>query len=443
MTTAMKRRSLSLAASAMMLAGGLLAGCGPGNTLAVGKGSDDFRLRAVESSLQKAQEELKAVAGRQQQNDGRLAEIQKQIAAIRASLEGQGLKVPAGASRGSALGQGFAHPEAALGGPGQERPAEGASSGPSDRGTEPGAPPPDAAGMAPATAQAANHGAESAGPPAGLPPSAVRPAAPPQTAAAASEAYGKRGLGRVGPAAAPATPEAAIAADRLDAGPTPKAETGPKAGAAPPASPSPAAAPEPQPAKAETPAKAEAPGKAETPAKADKSAKAAPPAPAPADPTAPPASALADASAGPKEPAPKGSGPAPGYAEAASPAQKAEYNRALQLAINGRTAEAKTAFDQFLANHPSSPLTPNALYWVGEGAFAQGDYMTAIADFDKVAKGWPGHHKAADSLYKMAMAQEKAGNMAAARASLERYLKDYPNAELAAVARQKLQALPK
>nr|HML56207.1 tol-pal system protein YbgF [Solidesulfovibrio magneticus] len=164
----MKRRSLFLAASAMMLAGGLLAGCGPGNTLAVGKGSDDFRLRAVESSLQKAQEELKAIAGRQQQNDGRLAEIQKQIAALRASLEGQGLKIPAGASRGSALGQGFAHPEAALGGPGQERPAEGTASGAPDRGVQPGAWPSDAAGAAPTTAAAATPGPEPAGPPAGL-----------------------------------------------------------------------------------------------------------------------------------------------------------------------------------------------------------------------------------------------------------------------------------
>ena len=85
---------------------------------------------------------------------------------------------------------------------------------------------------------------------------------------------------------------------------------------------------------------------------------------------------------------------------------------------------------------------PNALYWVGEGAYQSGDYQGAVADFDKVAKSWPGHHKAGDALYKMAMAQEKAGDVAAARATLERFLKDYPNAELAGAARQKLQALP-
>ncbi|MYL82412.1 tol-pal system protein YbgF [Desulfovibrio aerotolerans] len=161
-------------------------------------------------------------------------------------------------------------------------------------------------------------------------------------------------------------------------------------------------------------------------------------APAPAPVESPPA-AKADEAPSAAKPA----SPVPGNAETATPTQKAEYNKALQLAINGRTAEAKAAFDQFLTANPNSPLTPNALYWVGEGAFARGEYQTAIADFEKVAKGWPGHHKAADSLYKMAMAQEKAGDTPAARASLERYLTDYPNAELAGMARQKLQALPK
>ena len=40
------------------------------------------------------------------------------------------------------------------------------------------------------------------------------------------------------------------------------------------------------------------------------------------------------------------------------------------------------------------------------------------------------------------MAQEKSGNIPAARTTLERFLKEYPNAELAGAARQKLQALP-
>jgi tol-pal system protein YbgF len=394
----MKRTTLAMGAAALCLTG-LLCACGPGNTLAVGKGSDDFRLKAVEANLQKAQEELTALSGRQQQNDARLAEINKQVGEIRTVLEGQGLKLSAAGSRGSALGVGFAHPGAA------------AAPEPAARDTSPAA----AVAAVEATQPPAGQGfpgpanghvpASPTGPPAGVPPAATAAAArgvPPPAAPAAAESRARRPLGRVGPpeTSPPATPEAAIAADRGEAGPgaQPSAAAAAVAAAvAPPAAP----APSPEPVAPPTPAKAE------------------------------------DA------PAPKGTSPAPGYAETATPAQKAEYNKALQLAINGRTAEAKAAFDQFLTAHPASPLAPNALYWVGEGAFATGDYQTAIADFDKVAKGWPGHHKAADSLYKMAMAQEKAGDVPAARASLERYLKDYPNAELAGVARQKLQALPK
>ncbi|MHC1789980.1 tol-pal system protein YbgF [Solidesulfovibrio sp.] len=387
---------LLLGVAALCLTG-LLGACGPGNTLAVGKGSEDFRLKAVEANLQKVQDDMKTLSGRQQQTDARLGEVQQKVGQVIAVLESQGAKLPAAAPAGSALGVGFAHPGAAA--------APEAGSGPAEPRASDGTTPPNGASLAGASGPAPSSPgtpkvsawASGASPAGALPPPAAKPAA-------AADARGRRGLGRVGPAetAAPATPEAAIAADRGEA-----------------AAPRPAAAPVPPPS-------------VQTPA-------ATAPAPPP-EPAVAPAPKSEEAAAAPAKPAVAGT---PGYAETATPAQKAEYNKALQLAINGRTAEAKAAFDAFLAAHPASPLTPNALYWVGEGAFARGDYQTAVTDFDKVAKGWPGHHKAADSLYKMAMAQEKAGDVPAARATLERYLKDYPNAELAGVARQKLQALPK
>jgi len=362
----------------------LLGACGPGNTLSVQNNSADFRLRAVESSLEKAQEELKAVDRRQAQNDARLADLQKRLGELLATLKAQGVKTPAAsASQGSALGVGFANPGATAVPPTAQT-AQASLTSPSL----------PAAGEAgrdgpPSDAISNSEGALLPGErPAPSPSPAARPT-PAVAPAGAPDVRGRHGLGRVGPAEplSSPTPEAAIAADRAEAGPKP---------------PVPAAASKTPPAAAE-----------EQPAKAA------------------------------EEPAVKPAPPVAGNAENASPTEKAEYNKALQLAINGNTAGAKAAFDQFLAAHPQSPLTPNALYWVGEGAFAGGDYQTAISDFEKVAKGWPGHHKAADSLYKMAMAQEKAGDAAAARATLERYLKDYPGAELAGIVRQKLQSLPK
>lgn len=368
----------------------LLAACGPGNTLKTGGRSDNFRLTAVESSLEKAQDDLKEVRERQARDAAALAALHKQYEALVASLRAQGLRAaPAGAAaQSSALGVGFTHPGVAAASEAPPAPPVQAS---------PAAPPAPPAGTAPADMPAGRPISEAAPPslhgiPMPTPVSGRKPAV--------SSRQGSRGLGRVGPATPSQTPEAAIAADR--AGQTPA----------------------PQPA-------APAPGE---PAPAAPAAGATPVSGVPA-PTPPAAGTPAKASG-------QATGP-DGPAASASPAEKEEYNRALQLAINGNAKGAQAAFERFATIHPTSPLAPSALYWVGESAYAAGDYKAAVDEFDKVAKGWPGHGKAADALYKMAMAQEKQGDVAAARATLERYLANYPQAELASVVRQKLQSLPK
>lgn len=406
----------ALAAATLCMLACLLCSCGPGNTLFGSKGSVDFRLSAVESSLQKAQEELKLIARKQVQDDVKIAEMQKKMVALVGTLKAQGVHLPAPAPEGSALGIGFARPG-----------ATGAVAAP-EASAQPSRATVDApAAMAPAEAPS------SSSPPAAasvaVPPKPPFSPAPSATSAARQTpppTKSRRGYGHVGPSPAPATPEAAIAADREQSMPPP---------AAPPAVAPPSA---PTAASPETPPKPRLP---ETPTSPDLLV----PPPAGAEPKA-----QGEGAAGPSpQPAPvketpaRPASPVAGSAETAPAGEKAEYNRALQLAINGKPAAAKAAFEQFLTAHPQSPLTPNALYWVGEGAYSRGDFQAASQDFEKVIAGWPRHHKAADSLYKLAMSQEKAGNTAAARASFERYLKEYPNAELAGLARQKLQFLPK
>ncbi|UJX41349.1 tol-pal system protein YbgF [Desulfovibrio sp. JY] len=405
----------------------LLAACGPGNTLRVGKGSDDFRLKAVESSLEKAEATLKDLEKRQTHNDGQLAILAKRVGEIQAALHAQGVKTPEVAvPQGSALGMGFVNPGASPAG----APASPPASPQPGQTPEVSAPPPPGQPAKPERTQPlAGEGIP-------MPPLGNVPPARSQPSPRVNAPKGRHGYGRVGPAEAPTTPEAAIAADKVATAATP-----------------PATPPLPVTAAEKKPAATIAQPPQTPPVAGPAGAAAGPPAtataaPAPTEPAAPPVSPAATPAATAPEPSPKpaptvgGSGPG-GYAETASPAEKDAYNRALQLAINGNAKAAKTAFEQFLAANPNSPLAPNALYWVGEGAFSSGDYKTAIDDFEKVAKGWPGHGKAADALYKMAMAQEKAGDTAAARASYERYLKDYPKAELAGLVRQKLQSLPK
>jgi len=402
----------------------LLAACGPGNTLRVGKGSDDFRLKAVESSLEKAEATLKDLEKRQTHNDGQLAILAKRVGEIQAALHAQGVKTPEVAvPQGSALGIGFVNPGAAPG---------AAPTSPQPASPQPGQTPEVSAPPSPDQPAKPERTQPLAGEGIPMPPLGNVPPAKSQPSPRVNTPRGRHGYGRVGPAETPTTPEAAIAADKAATAATP-----------PVTPPSSAATVEKKPAAAvaQPPATPPAVGTAATPP----APPATPPAsPEPAAQAAPAATPAATAPEPAPKPAPTGGAGGPGgYAETASPAEKEAYNRALQLAINGNAKAAKTAFEQFLDANPNSPLAPNALYWVGEGAFAAGDYKTAIGDFEKVAKGWPGHGKAADALYKLAMAQEKAGDTAAARASYERYLKDYPKAELAGLVRQKLQSLPK
>ena len=386
---------------------GLLGACGPGNTLVsrhTPSDGEDAQLKTVEASLQQIREQIKALEHKQAQSESRIAELQKKLGLPVGHTEAPAPAVP----QGSALGAGFSRPAAEAAAPaasGLTPPAKEPAPGPAtvppawnpmlpaaaQPGPEPTAmaasPSPFAAGQPPATPPPGGKGAHVGS----------APIVEPRSMAEAKKHHAPGRVGPTGPAApaTPATPEAAIAADRSErqAAATPPAATEPQAEAAP-----------------------------------------KPPVAQPTQPTQPAQSAPPVAKAP--------SSPLPGNAETASPAEKNAYNQALQLAINGHQPEAKAAFDQFLTDHPKSPLVPNALYWVGEGAYQSGDYQGAMADFEKVAKGWPGHHKAADSLYKMAMAQEKSGNIPAARTTLERFLKEYPNAELAGAARQKLQALP-
>ncbi|HML61300.1 MAG TPA: tol-pal system protein YbgF, partial [Solidesulfovibrio sp.] len=83
----------------------LLCACGPGNTLRTpSSGSDDFRLKGVESSLEKTQDELKELKRQQGQSEAALARLQRQVGALAAALKAKGLPVAGTEPQGSALG---------------------------------------------------------------------------------------------------------------------------------------------------------------------------------------------------------------------------------------------------------------------------------------------------------------------------------------------------
>ena len=70
-----------------------------------------------------------------------------------------------------------------------------------------------------------------------------------------------------------------------------------------------------------------------------------------------------------------------------------EYNSAMNLLAKAqRYDEARSAFRSFADSHPEDPLTPQAVYWVGDIAYVQKDYPNAARAFAEQIKKYPHKH---------------------------------------------------
>ncbi|MDQ7830766.1 MAG: tol-pal system protein YbgF [Desulfovibrionaceae bacterium] len=448
----------------------LCAGCR--TTGPIAQSSTDFRLQNIEAALVKIQGEVQALEARQAEGDKTWGEVRTKLDEL-AQLVRARTGEPGAASAQDApppwAGQSMAPAGlgAAAAGPSSPSAPASPAASPADR-------PPKPYGASDRAALAQNgKGQPAQASDVGRP----FPATPPgQTARAVQAAASSEPTPfPMTPDATPASPEAAPSA--VPGPPSPAAELA-AAGAsvpipAPVSAPATAAAPGGNQAKTwELPGPGDAvvavekPGSTPTgqtghtgpvPATPASTLSPYPPALPPVDGAAPPPVtpvATAVQAAGPASgpvPTPYAapSGPAPSAAPAApasgkaSPGQEADYNRALKLALNGKPREAKAAFNEFLARHPHSALEPNVRYWIGESDYILGDMSQAAQSFTDVSTRYAGHHKAADSLYKLGMVQEKLGNTAAARTAYESLVKDYPASELAGNAKRKLEQLPR
>ncbi len=107
---------------------------------------------------------------------------------------------------------------------------------------------------------------------------------------------------------------------------------------------------------------------------------------------------------------------------------RAQFNSALDLLAKARYDDARAAFRSFADANPDDPLTPQAVYWVGDIAFVQKDYPNAAHAFAEQIKKYPTNSRGPDSMLKLgqsliAMGQTKEGCM-----TLGALPSRYPNA---------------
>ena len=117
------------------------------------------------------------------------------------------------------------------------------------------------------------------------------------------------------------------------------------------------------------------------------------------------------------------------------------YQSAFEVLRNGDYEESASAFEQFLAVFPSSPLADNAQYWLAETYYVQRQYMAALPAFQLVVDEYPGSSKLPDALLKIGFCHYELQQWDAARDSLERVIREFPATTAARLATQRLERI--
>lgn len=173
--------------------------------------------------------------------------------------------------------------------------------------------------------------------------------------------------------------------------------------------------------------------------------------PAPSTSPSPGASAPGTPTPGPPPPGP----PVGGRPATGPPGAQDLYQHAYLDYSKGSYAVAITGFREFLRRHPEHPLASNAQYWIAESymGLARGHanagqqdravqtIETAVQEFKKVVANYPRGEKAPAALYKEALALLELRQPAVAQARLQYLVDNFPQAEEAPLARERLAVL--
>jgi tol-pal system protein YbgF len=124
----------------------------------------------------------------------------------------------------------------------------------------------------------------------------------------------------------------------------------------------------------------------------------------------------------------------PGNAEQLFAAAYSDYSR-------GNYDLAMSEFKQYVETYPSSELSDNAQYWIGEILYAQKKLPEAIAELEKVATVNPAGDKTAVALYKRGLVLLEMGKKEDAVAQFLAIIKDYAKSSEATLATQQLQQI--
>jgi tol-pal system protein YbgF len=139
---------------------------------------------------------------------------------------------------------------------------------------------------------------------------------------------------------------------------------------------------------------------------------------------------------GPGAPGADGGAMAPG----ATPPISADtlYQNALRDLTSGKYDLSRQEFSDYIKNFPANDLASNAQFYLGEIAYAQNDFKSAVAAYDTVLTKYPKSFKLAASLLKKGMAEIELGLKASATRDFREVIRRFPGSDEARRAQAKL-----
>lgn len=117
------------------------------------------------------------------------------------------------------------------------------------------------------------------------------------------------------------------------------------------------------------------------------------------------------------------------------------YDNAFTLARRGEYDAAIEAFRGYLADCEGDENVANALYWIGEGYFAQEEYIAATAEYEKLINQFPYSPNKGWALYKLARCKQELDQKDEARRLYQQLIDEYPDTFEAEQAEKLLQDL--
>ena len=154
-----------------------------------------------------------------------------------------------------------------------------------------------------------------------------------------------------------------------------------------------------------------------------------------------PSGAAPGANANPPNDAPVANPPARSPAGMSGIASDTLYQNALRDFTTGKYDLSRQEFSDYVKNYGSTDLASNAVFYLGEISYSQGDYKDAVAQYNSVLNNYPQSYKLAAALLKKGMAELELGMKATGARDLKEVVRRFPGTDESRRAGAKLKEL--